>query len=469
MKSVRRAFTLASVTLVSTLMFANVLASDADTLKVPTFGQVVVYRPDKSPTEVVLFISGDGGWNLGVVSMAERLRDLGALVVGIDIRTFNASMRNAKGCAYPAGSLEQLSRAIQQRYKLPAYIPPILAGYSSGATLVYATLAAAPSETFAGALSLGFCPDLDEATPFCQMRGLKTAKKSKGVGYDLSPDPQLKVPWMVLHGESDQVCSPASARAFVGATGSARLFSLPNVGHGFGIPRNWEPQFIDAYRALVASTTKHEQPRVSIPEVDDLPLVEVPASGGINRDEMAIIVSGDGGWAELDKSVAEGLSAAGVPTVGLNSLRYFWEPRTPEAAATDLARVITHYSAAWHRERVILVGYSFGADALPFLVNRLDASARARVANVVLLGLSTNAQFEFHVAEWVGQSSGPEYPTVPEVDRLSVPVTCVRGAEEEGSACGLLRSPHVHVVTVGEGHHFGGDYERLATVILGSR
>jgi len=446
-------------------MFASVLASDADTLTVPTFGQVVVYRP-ANPTEVVLFISGDGGWNLGVVSMAERLRDLGALVVGIDIRKFNASMRSSKGCAYPAGSLEQLSRAVQLHYKLPSYKPPILVGYSSGATLVYAAVAAAPPEAFAGALSLGFCPDLDEATPLCQMRGLKTTRKSKGAGYDLAPYPRLQVPWMVLHGEADQVCSPETTRAFVNATGSARLFSLPNVGHGFGVPRNWEAQFIEAYRALAAASAKHEEPHVSIPEVDDLPLVEVPASAGGNHNEMAVIISGDGGWAELDKSVAAGLAAAGVPTVGLHSLRYFWTPRTPEEAATALSRVITHYSAAWHRDRIILIGYSFGADTLPFLVNRLDPAVRARVANVVLLGLGTNAQFEFHLAEWLGQSRGPDYPTVPEVDRLTVPVTCVRGADEEDSACGLIRNPHARVVTVGEGHHFGGEYDRLGNVIL---
>src|SRR6185369_13257499 len=342
MTKARTLLVVAGLLSLSTLSFTRVDADQTETLNVPTFGQVVVYRPDK-PTEVVLFISGDGGWNKGVVSMAERLRDLGALVVGIDIRTFNASMRASKGCAYAAGALEQLSRDIQLRYKFPEYVHPLLVGYSSGATLVYATLAAAPPETFAGGLSLGFCPDLDEPTPMCQMRGLKTAKKPKEVGYDLMPYPGLQVPWMVLHGEADQVCSPTAARDFVSATGSSRLFSLPKVGHGFGVPANWEPQFIEAYRALLAAAARHEAPHVSIPEANDLPLVELPSTIPTTRHEMAVLISGDGGWAELDKRVAEGLAGAGVPTVGLNSLRYFWTPRTPESAASDLARVITHY------------------------------------------------------------------------------------------------------------------------------
>ena len=55
-------------------------------VQTPSFGTVTVYPPLAAPEEVVLFLSGDGGWNLGVVDMAERLRDAGALVVGIDIR-----------------------------------------------------------------------------------------------------------------------------------------------------------------------------------------------------------------------------------------------------------------------------------------------------------------------------------------------------------------------------------------------
>jgi type IV secretory pathway VirJ component len=42
----------------------------------------------------------------------------------------------------------------------------------------------------------------------------------------------------------------------------------------------------------------------------------------------------------------------------------------------------------------------------------------------------------------------------------------VRGAGEEDSACGLVRNPHMQTVTVGEGHHFGGEYDRLVEVIL---
>jgi type IV secretory pathway VirJ component len=238
------------------------------------------------------------------------------------------------------------------------------------------------------------------------------------------------------------------------------------VGHGFSVPRRWRPQFLEAYRAITSAHPPEEAAGGSGAGVEDLGLVEVPASGGADRGALAVILTGDGGWAELDKSVASGLAAAGVPVVGWSSLRYYWTPRTPEAAAADLARIVEHYSAAWQKERVLLVGYSFGADVLPFLVNRLPAPARDRVSSVTLLGLYATAAFEFHMSSWLGGGGDALRPTGPEVARMTVPVTCVHGAGEEASACPALKSPGVRVVSVGSGHHFGGEYERLVELIL---
>lgn len=294
------------------------------------------------------------------------------------------------------------------------------------------------------------------------MRALKATPRAKGIGYDLAPA-RLAVPWMVLQGEVDQVCNPATTRAFVSATGSGRIFSLPKVGHGYAVWRNWGPQFVEAYRAI---PEPQERPAPAVP-IGDLPLIEVPAHAASGGRVMAILVTGDGGWADLDKSLAEGLAGAGIPTVALNSLRYFWTRRQPGEAAAALARIIDAYSAAWKKDEVILIGYSFGADVLPLLVNRMDVTAHARVRRIALLGLSKSATLEFHVSEWFGSSVEAEYPTLPEVERITVPTLCIRGAGEDDSACREVKNPHVREVVVGEGHHFGGDYARLVRLILG--
>jgi type IV secretory pathway VirJ component len=444
-----------------------VAAQAIDRWHVPGFGQVTVYRGPSPPHHVVLFLSGDGGWNLGVVDMAQRLRDAGGLVVGIDIRAFMKTLEASERCAYPAGALEELSRAVQLRERLPAYQRPVLVGYSSGATLAYAALAAAPAETFAGAISLGFCRDIEIHKPLCPSRGLLATRRETGVGYDLRPFAGSTVPWMVLQGEVDQVCRPAATQQFVAQTGSARLFSLRQVGHGFGVPSRWASRFLEALRAITDANTVPATPRLGADAVADLSLVEVPGRSDADphRDEFAVLISGDGGWAELDKAVASGLANAGVPVVGWSSLEYYWTPRTPERAAADLARVIEHYSQTWHRGRVRIIGYSFGADVVPFLVNRLPGDVQSRVAGVTLLSPSPSATFEFHLGDWLKTRADLRYPTAIEIGRVPVPLTCVYATDEENSVCRSTLARQ-RVATVGHGHHFSGDYDRLVQLAL---
>ena len=196
-------------------------------------------------------------------------------------------------------------------------------------------------------------------------------------------------------------------------------------------------------------------------------MVEVPAAAGTTSgDRFALLLSGDGGWAGLDEEVATALSARGIPVVGLDSLRYFWTARTPEGVAADADRIIRYYLAKLGKSKVLLIGYSQGADVLPFAVNRLPPATRERVALAVLLGMSEHALFEFHLSSWVSDdATGPA--TLPEVNRIAgTPLLCVYGADEDDSLCPRLDSRRFKVVQVKGGHHFNGDYTGLARVIL---
>lgn len=201
--------------------------------------------------------------------------------------------------------------------------------------------------------------------------------------------------------------------------------------------------------------------------VADLPLVEIPARAA-RADTCVVLLSGDGGWARLDQEMAEALAAGGFPVVGLNSLRYFWTPRTPDSAARDLERICRHHLGAWNAQRLVLVGYSFGADVLPFLVNRLPPDLRARIPLVALVGLGASAAFEFHLSGWLGWGPrSPERPVLPELRLIRGPrVVCVDGAQDPGRlAPDLDLGPGKRVLVPGS-HHFGGDYRGLARVVL---
>ena len=203
-----------------------------------------------------------------------------------------------------------------------------------------------------------------------------------------------------------------------------------------------------------------------IEPVKDLPLVEVPAAKP-SADSFAILLSGDGGWAGIDKHLASALNAQGLSVVGWDSLSYFWKRRSPEDTARDVGRAIAHYLAAWGTRRVVLVGYSRGADVLPAIVARLPSELREKVRLVALVAPGKSAEFEVHVTDLLGGGGG-DYPVLPEVKALGgMPVLCLYGDEEvKESLCPQLAEvPGVQGLLLHGGHHFGGDYARVARAI----
>lgn len=204
--------------------------------------------------------------------------------------------------------------------------------------------------------------------------------------------------------------------------------------------------------------------------VDELALV-VPEVAPPPGDVFAIFISGDGGWAELDREVSRRLATAEVPVVGWNSRAYYWKRRTPDEAANDLARVIRHFTAAWQRTRVVLIGYSRGADVAPFLVNRLPDDARRQLALVALLGPGRAIAFEFHVSDWLHEPDPKTALPVPaEIAALAArfqPLLVVYGDKEKNSPALELAAAHIASVLALPGdHHFGRDYDALARAIL---
>lgn len=194
--------------------------------------------------------------------------------------------------------------------------------------------------------------------------------------------------------------------------------------------------------------------------------MEAPAQGD-ESVSFAVIVSGDGGWASIDRDLGITLSAAGVPVVGFNSLEYFWNPRTPDQTAKDLERVLRHYLKAWKKQSILLIGFSFGADVLPFLADRLPADLSNKVKVVALLSPGRRATFEFHLTDWLNVSHTNERPTLPEVEKLKgMRILCFYGDEEEDSLCTAIDPKLATVIPLAGGHHFGGHFHTITDRIL---
>jgi type IV secretory pathway VirJ component len=430
------------------------------------FGTVTLYHSSPQPAHVVLFVSGDGGWNQGVVDMARELTTLDALVVGIDITHYLKELEaGTESCSYPASDFEELSKFVQKKLGYAEYRIPVLVGYSSGATLVYAILVQSPPNTFLGAMALGFCPDLLVTKPFCPGSGLTFKPAPKGRGIVFLPAKSLEAPFVALQGTIDQVCDPPETEAFIKETSNAEVVILPKVGHGYSVPRNWMPQFKQAF-TKIAEKGPVDPPVVTTGDIQDLPLIEVPTAD-TSRNVLAIHITGDGGWGVTDKGLGKELAAIGIPVVGVNSLQYFWKERTPEETTAAIARVIRHYLAVWHKEEVVLIGYSFGADVLPILVNRLPADLTPHIRLVVLLGPSSEANFQFHITDWLGGGKRKDaVPVVPEINKIRGPkVLCFYGEGDKEAVCKDLDPAFVTSIPISGGHRIGNRFDQIVESI----
>jgi type IV secretory pathway VirJ component len=450
------------------------LSYSQEVMEFGQFGKVTLYRSSPEPKHVVLFISGDGGWNLGVIDMAKAVASLDALVVGIDINHYLKQLENSnEKCSYPAADFEELSKFIQEKKKFPDYITPLLVGYSSGATLVYAALVQAPPDTFSAAISMGFCPDLPLEKPLCKGYGLQWGPGPKGKGYRFLPAHSLVNPWIAFQGLSDIVCNAKDVEAFVNQVKNGVIVKLEKVGHGFSVQKNWLPQFKETFINLFKKTevktpqdTNAPPSRIEQSNIDGLPLVEILPQQW-ETDYLVVILSGDGGWASIDRSIGEALVQEGIGVVGFNSLKYFWHRRTPQEAANDLKRILNYYAVSWKKNKVMVIGYSLGADVLPFMINRLDEPGKNLISAIVLLGPSKSVDFEFHLTDWLGGTSGSALPVLPEVEKLKGKnILCVCGHEEDDSLCLDIPPGLAHTIKVGGGHHFGGDYKKIVDIIL---
>ncbi|GLI34681.1 virulence factor family protein [Desulforhabdus amnigena] len=443
----------------------KVEAQELPALVVRPFGTVRLYKAQEHPSRVVILVSGEEGWSGAETELAVRMASLDCLVMGIDATEYLRPILGEKSCTYPASDFENLSRFIQQKLVLPQYTPPILAGCSAGAALVYATLVQAPVSIFTGGISIDFCPVTPLTRGVC--RGL-------GLGWDqqdhLLPVPELRTPWVVLSQSGVKECS-SMEDAFLKQVKNVQILTPQQKEEpGTHILSTNDP-LLEAITLLSGKAQKPTAPTArDTGNLKGLPLVEVPAGGsstGSLPDLMAVFLSGDGGWAGLDREVGEAIANHGIPVVGLNSLRYFWTPRTPEETAQDIAATVRHYLKTWKKEKVILIGYSFGADVLPFVVNRLPEDLKVRIDRVALIGPSRSAQFQFHLTDWFQGASDNSFPTQPEVQRMKgQKILCLFGKEEDQSLCPDLTPSLAEQIPLPGGHHFDGNYPAIAAKIL---
>jgi len=199
-----------------------------------------------------------------------------------------------------------------------------------------------------------------------------------------------------------------------------------------------------------------------VSRISDLPLPHFIMNSTQGKPRaLAVILSGSGGWIRFDQRLAEALAEAKMDVIGIDSLRYFfWKKKSPAILASDLTRVIRHWMETQNGPKeLILVGYSKGADVLPFAVNLLEQELRDQVKLVALLGVARLAAFRMSLGDLLTGGRKGLFPlqVSPEIKKLDqIPGLCIYGDKDRVSLCRNLKrvsSMEVHEIKSGPVFH----------------
>ena len=221
---------------------------------------------------------------------------------------------------------------------------------------------------------------------------------------------------------------------------------------------------------MLASLTVAAQPvpRDTVTNVRDLPIVELRAARATSHT-VAIILSGDGGWADIDQKVGQRLQARGIDVVGLDMREYLRKGhRTPAVIGRDISRIARRYMALWQQRDFALVGYSRGSDLAPFAATNLEPDMRPRLTLIAMLTLLERASFVYHFSDlWRTTSGSGDTPILPQLEALKgLPMLCIYGKEEKESLCRAAPPGLMAVVPRNGQHHFDGNYNALGDIIF---
>jgi type IV secretory pathway VirJ component len=293
----------------------------------------------------------------------------------------------------------------------------------------------------------------------CETNGLSEKVDVTGKSYFLEPDARLGNPWIVLHGKLDKVCNYEEVADFVKKTTDAELITLPETGHGFSKWNDFMPQWKDAFKRLVNKYDQVSEPEASTESVNDLPVIVTRPKYPIQNMPVALLISGDGGWYSFEQSIADKLAEMGISTLGLDSKKYFWKRTTPEKTAEDIARLFNFYGKEWGKEKFILIGYSLGAEIVPFIATRLPDNLKPKIMSSILLSPETRTDFEIHISNMLGMGNKQNTYNVPEEIKKMEPVRTliIIGSGEKNEVPELLSGSSVIIRKIPGDHHYKFD------------
>ncbi|HVZ95320.1 MAG TPA: AcvB/VirJ family lysyl-phosphatidylglycerol hydrolase [Chitinophagaceae bacterium] len=181
---------------------------------------------------------------------------------------------------------------------------------------------------------------------------------------------------------------------------------------------------------------------------------------------LIFYLSGDGGFNKFSTSLCEGLNAKGYDVEALSCRSYFWDKKTPEQAAADIKNFLVQKLNGRSNQQVVIIGYSFGADVLPFILNRLPADLKGKIIAACLMASSGSTDFEIHWSDILGGHSKRNMDVATELNKVTnQKIIIISASDDKDLDLTKVTIKYKPEVLPG-GHHFDGDTDEIIRVIV---
>jgi type IV secretory pathway VirJ component len=192
----------------------------------------------------------------------------------------------------------------------------------------------------------------------------------------------------------------------------------------------------------------------------NLPVKESKSAG--NSDYYVVLMTGNGGRQHLVQSVTSYLNLMNISVLTINTKLYLLLEKRPAQIACDLENLMDRYTKKWGQKKIIFIGYSMGAEVLPFAFNCMEENYTDKISDLILIGPGQKVTFKIKLRDYyINVNKGADlYPEIVKMKKGYV--IC---DDNEFSICRQLLDGFIDHDFLGGGHHFGGDYKALSRLI----
>jgi len=196
----------------------------------------------------------------------------------------------------------------------------------------------------------------------------------------------------------------------------------------------------------------------------NLPMKEWEASA--HTKPLVFYISGDGGLNRFSNELCTAINKEGFDVDAMDSKSYFWSQKTPARTAEDISDFLSKKIARRPNQQIVLIGYSFGADVLPFVLNRLPKNIADKIKVSFLMASSGSTDFVIHIADLFGSGKRRGMDVLSEVNKISnQKIVILNSSDDKQLDPGKITIKHITEVLHG-GHHFDGDIDEIVKAIV---